>query len=330
MSQINANSNSNSNCTVYFVVPCYNEEEILRETAKKLSEKILSMGEKNRLSLESRIVFIDDGSKDKTWEIIEELNLTNPLVQGIKLAHNRGHQNALLAGLSTAVDKCDCAITLDADLQDNIEVLDEFIEKYTEGCEIVYGVRNNRKKDTFFKKTTAEGFYKVMKSLGTEIVFNHADYRLMSNTAISALLEYKEVNLFLRGIVPIIGYRTDYVYYDRQERTAGETKYPFGKMVTFAIDGITSFSVKPLSFISGLGIIISIMSIFGLLYALVSYFSGHAVAGWTATVSSIWLLGGLQMLCLGVVGTYIGKIYSEVKMRPRFKIEKYLNEEKKE
>lgn len=309
---------------VYLVIPCYNEEEALPETVKQLTAKLTSMEEKGLASPESRMLLVDDGSKDKTWQLIESFHQENPYVEGVKLAHNRGHQNALLCGLMTAMNFCDCAISLDADLQDDVDALDRFVEKYMEGCDVVYGVRNRRDTDTFFKRTTAEGFYRVMKALGVDIVFNHADYRLMSRRALEALSEYREVNLFLRGIVPLIGYRSDYVYYDRHQRVAGESKYPLKKMISFALDGITSFSVKPLKLISNLGILISILSIFGLLYALISYFSGVAVAGWTATVASIWLLGGLQMLCLGVVGGYIGKIYSEVKARPRFRVETLL------
>ena len=224
----------------------------------------------------------------------------------------------------SAMPRCDAAISMDADLQDDIDALDQFVQKFREGCDVVYGVRNKRDTDTWFKRTTAEGFYKVMKLLGVDVVFNHADYRLMSKRALEGLSEYREVNLFLRGIVPLIGYRSDYVYYDRHERFAGESKYPLKKMISFALDGITSFSVKPLKLISNLGILISILSVFGLLYALISYFFGVTVSGWTAIVCSIWLLGGLQMLCLGVVGGYIGKIYSEVKARPRFRVEEYL------
>lgn len=309
---------------VYFVIPCYNEEEVLSETVKRLTEKFDSMRKEGLASEKSRMLLVDDGSKDKTWELISQFNRDNPYVEGVKLAHNRGHQNALLAGLMTAMKTCDCAISLDADLQDDTDVLDEFVRKYLDGCDVVYGVRNKRDTDTFFKRTTAEGFYKVMKVLGVDVVFNHADYRLMSRRALEALSEYKEVNLFLRGIVPLIGYRSDYVYYDRHERFAGESKYPLKKMISFALDGITSFSVKPLKLISSLGILISVLSVFGLLYALISYFAGWAVSGWTAIVASIWLLGGLQMLCLGVVGGYIGKIYSEVKARPRFRVETHL------
>lgn len=309
--------------TVYLVIPCYNEEAVLPETVKRLTVKLNSMIETGRADRQSRILLVDDGSRDKTWEMIGNYSEENELVSGIKLAHNRGHQNALLAGLMTAKESCDCAISLDADLQDDIEVLDQFVDKFKDGCDVVYGVRNKRETDTFFKRATAQGFYKFMQVLGVDIVYNHADYRLMSRRALDALGEYHETNLFLRGIVPLIGYRSDYVYYDRHERFAGESKYPLKKMLSFAIDGITSFSVKPLKIISNLGILVSILSVLGLIYALVSYFTGNTVAGWTAIVCSVWLLGGLQLLCLGVVGGYVGKLYSEVKARPRYLIEEY-------
>ncbi len=315
---------------LYLVIPCYNEEEVLPETAKRLTEKLYAMSGAGLVSPQSRILFVDDGSKDATWRLISEYSAAIPFVDGVKLAHNRGHQNALLAGLMTAMPLCDCAISMDADLQDDVDAVDRFVEKYKEGCDVVYGVRNKRETDTFFKRATAEGFYKVMQLLGVEVVFNHADYRLMSRRALEGLSEYGEVNLFLRGIVPLIGFKSDYVYYDRAERFAGESKYPLKKMISFALDGITSFSVKPLKLISNLGILISVLSIFGLLYALISYICGVAVAGWTAIVCSIWLLGGLQMLCLGVVGGYIGKIYNEVKRRPRFLIETHLRQEHRE
>ena len=308
---------------VYLVIPCYNEEEVLPETVKRLTKKMNEMIDSKLADKKSRILFVDDGSRDKTWELISAYCDENVLVSGIKLAHNRGHQNALLAGLMTAMESCECAISLDADLQDDIEVLDEFVQKYTEGCDIVYGVRKNRETDTFFKRTSAQGFYKFMELLGVDVVYNHADYRLMSRRALEALSEYKEINLFLRGIIPLIGYRSDYVYYERHERFAGESKYPLKKMISFALDGITSFSVKPLKIISNLGLLVSALSVIGLIYALVSYFSGSAVAGWTAIICSIWLIAGMQFLCLGVVGGYVGKIYSEVKARPRYKIEKY-------
>ncbi len=312
--------------TVYLVIPCYNEEEVLAVTVEKLTQKLDAMGRAGLANKHSRMLLVDDGSKDRTWEIITRLNRENPYVEGVKLAHNRGHQNALLCGLMTAMPLCDCAISLDADLQDDVDALDKFVEKFLEGCDVVYGVRNKRDTDTWFKRTTAEGYYKILHLLGVDVVFNHADYRLMSRRALEALSEYKEVNLFLRGMVPLIGYKSDYVYYDRHERFAGESKYPLKKMIALALDGITSFSVKPLKLISNFGVIVSILSVFGLLYALVSYFAGWAVSGWTAIVCSIWLLGGLQMLCLGVVGGYVGKIYSEVKARPRYRVEEFLQQ----
>lgn len=307
--------------TVYLVVPCYNEEEVLPETHRRLSEKLLGLIASGAAAPESRVLFVDDGSRDDTWHLISEYAAGDGLFCGVKLAHNRGHQNALLAGLMTAMPRCDCAVSLDADLQDDVGVLDEFLEKFRAGCDVVYGVRRRRDTDGAFKRTTAEGFYKVMEKLGVEVVYNHADYRLMSRRALEALSEYGEVNLFLRGIVPSIGYKSDRVYYDRSERFAGESKYPLRKMIAFAVDGITSFSVKPLKLISNLGILVSLLSVFGLLYALISFLCGAAVPGWTAIVCSIWLLGGIQLLCLGVVGTYVGKIYSEAKGRPRYRIE---------
>jgi glycosyltransferase involved in cell wall biosynthesis len=321
----------NEKNTLYIVVPCYKEQEVLPETSRRLREKMRQLMDEGKISRRSRVMFVNDGSSDNTWAIISELHEKEPeMFSGVNLSRNRGHQNALLAGLMTAMPLCDCAISMDADLQDDINVIDRFVEKYMEGCDVVYGVRNKRETDTFFKRTTAEGFYKFMKILGVDVVFNHADYRLMSRRALEGLSEYKEVNLFLRGIVPLIGFKSDYVYYDRAERFAGESKYPLKKMISFALDGITSFSVKPLKLISNLGILISVLSIFGLLYALISHLCGVTVAGWTAIVASIWLLGGLQMLCLGVVGGYIGKIYSEVKQRPRFLIETHLKAEPEE
>ena len=310
--------------TVYFVVPCYNEEAVLPETVKELTAQLQGMINTGLADDKSRMLLVDDGSKDRTWELISHFHDENKFVNGLKLAHNRGHQNALLAGLMTAKEEADCAISLDADLQDDVSILPQFVQKFQEGCDVVYGVRNKRETDTWFKRTTAEGFYKFMARMGVDIVYNHADYRLMSKRALDALSEYKEVNLFLRGIVPLIGYRSDCVYYDRHERFAGESKYPLNKMINFALDGITSFSVKPLKIISNIGIAVAAISVIGLLYALISHFTGNAVAGWTAIVCSIWLLGGIQMLCLGIVGEYIGKIYSEVKGRPRFRIEQHL------
>lgn len=310
--------------TVYLVIPCYNEEQVLPETVRRLTDKLNRMIESGHASPESRMLFVDDGSRDNTWQLIEAYHKENPLAGGVKLAHNRGHQNALLAGLMTARKHADCAISLDADLQDDIEVLDQFIDAYRSGCDVVYGVRSKRDTDTFFKRNSALAFYRLMKLLGVDLVFNHADYRLMSRRALDALSEYRESNLFLRGMIPLIGFPSGQVVYERHERFAGESKYPLKKMISFAVDGITSFSVKPLKIIANLGITVSVLSILGLLYALVSYFTGNAVAGWTAIVCSIWLLGGLQLLCIGVVGSYIGKIYNEVKDRPRYLIEKEL------
>ena len=312
--------------TLFLVVPCYNEEAVLPETNRILKEKMTALMEAGRIRKDSRILYVDDGSRDRTWEIISACHAEDALVSGLKLAHNRGHQNALFAGLMTARLECDCAVSLDADLQDDIDVIDGFLDKFEEHCDIVYGVRKKRETDSFFKRTTAQGFYKCMKLLGVDIVYNHADYRLMSKRALDALSEYTETNLFLRGIVPLIGYRTDYVYYDRKERMAGESKYPLKKMISFALEGITSFSVKPLKIISNQGILISCLSVLGLLYALISYLTHNAVAGWTAIVASIWLLGGIQLLCIGTLGGYIGKIYSEVKRRPRFHVEEYLKD----
>ena len=309
---------------LYLVVPCYNEEAVLPETARRLEEELTALINQGKCAPESRILFVNDGSKDRTWQLIEELHQTQPHVCGLGLTRNRGHQNALLAGLMAAREVADCTISLDADLQDDIGVLGEFLDKYHDGCDVVYGVRKSRDTDTAFKRATAQGFYRFMQLMGVDVVYNHADYRLMSHRALDGLSEYREVNLFLRGIVPLIGYRSDYVYYDRHERFAGESKYPLKKMLSFAVDGITSFSVKPLKIISNLGILISVLSVFGLLYALISKLCGSAVSGWTAIVASIWLLGGVQLLSLGVVGTYIGKIYSEVKARPRYRVDQFL------
>lgn len=309
---------------LYIVVPCYNEEAVLPETQKELGNKLSDMISTGAISEESRIVFVDDGSKDRTWELIEKYHSENSKIEGVKLAHNRGHQFAVLAGLMTVKDLCDMAITMDADLQDDIDVVDKFVEKYKEGCEVVYGVRNSRATDTFFKKTTAEGFYKIMQAMGVDIVFNHADYRLMSKTVLDALSEYKEVNLFLRGIVPLIGYKSDIVEYARKERFAGESKYPLKKMLAFAIDGITSFSIKPIRMITTLGVGALGVSALMILWFIIGAVRGNTVSGWATIVVSIWLFGGLILLGLGVVGEYIGKIYMEAKGRPRFRVEKFL------
>ena len=312
--------------TIYLVLPCYNEEAVLHETSARLKIKMNQLISENKISKDSRITFVDDGSKDNTWSIIEELKESDELFAGIKLSRNRGHQNALLAGLMTVKDYCDAAISLDADLQDDVNVIDKFIDRFIDGCDVVYGVRSDRKTDTVFKRTTAQGFYKVMKLLGVDIVYNHADYRLMSKRALEALGEFEEVNLFLRGIVPLIGYRSDVVLYERSERFAGESKYPLKKMLALAWEGITSLSIQPIRMITGLGTIVFAISIIMIIYSLVSYFMGFAVSGWASILCSIWAIGGLQILAIGIIGEYIGKIYLEVKRRPRFIVEEFLED----
>lgn len=315
---------------LYLVVPCYNEEEVLIETSRRLFGKINKMINEEKISKKSKILFVNDGSKDKTWDIIEGLYNKNSIFSGVNLSRNRGHQNALLAGLMVAKEYADMVISLDADLQDDIDVIEKFVEEYYSGSDIVYGVRSSRKTDTFFKRTTALGFYKFMDKLGVNVVYNHADYRLMSKRALEALAEFKEVNLFLRGIVPLIGYKYSIVEYERHERFAGESKYPLKKMLAFAIDGITSFSVKPIRLISVLGFSIFFISLIALIYSLVVKFLGKTEVGWTSIVISIWMLGGIQLLSLGVIGEYIGKIYNETKARSRYIIKDKLIRNKEE
>lgn len=309
---------------LYIVVPCYNEEEVLPETTRRLTEKLGHMTEEKIISDSSRIVYVDDGSKDGTWHLIEEYYKENSYVAGIKSSRNRGHQNTLLEGMFTVVDDCDVIVTMDADLQDDIEVLDEFIHAYLHGNDIVYGVRKNRKKDSWFKRNTAHAFYHVMHLLGAEVVYDHADYRLMSQRAVHALMEYGEVNLFLRGIVPMIGFPSTTVEYERNERFAGSSKYPLKKMISFATDGITSLSVKPVRMILALGVMIFLISILVMIYFIIGHLRGMTIPGWASTVVSIWGIGGLQLLAIGVIGEYIGKIYMETKRRPRFIVEEYL------
>lgn len=318
------------NNRLFCVIPCYNEQEVLSETSKRLKEKLSSLMDRGLISKDSRVLLVNDGSKDSTWDIIEDLHRKDELFQGIKLSKNMGHQNALLAGLMVAKDVCDMAISMDSDLQDDINAIDEMIQKYHEGADIVYGVRSKRTTDTFFKRATAEGYYKVMNGLGAGTVYNHADYRLMSRRALEALSEFKEVNLFLRGIVPMIGFKTEKVYYERAERFAGTSKYPLKKMLSFAVEGITSLSTKPIKMITGLGFFIFFVSIAVFIYSLVRHFTGHTVPGWTTTVLSVWAIGGLIMISLGVIGEYIGKIYLETKARPRFIIEEYIADSKDE
>ena len=315
-----------SDNTLYVVVPCYKEEEVLPETSKRLKAKLTALIAQGKISPRSRILFVNDGSKDRTWPIIEELHAQDRIFSGVNLSRNRGHQNALLAGLMTAVQYADMMVSMDADLQDDIDAMDRMIDAYHEGCDVVYGVRSSRKTDSFFKRFTAESFYKLMKAMGVDIVFNHADYRLMSRRAVEGLSQFKEVNLFLRGIVPQIGYSWTTVEYERAKRFAGESKYPLKKMLSFAFDGITSFSVKPLRLILFLGAVIFALSLIMLLWTLVKWIAGATVSGWASLMCSIWMIGGIQLLALGVIGEYMGKVYSEAKARPRFIIERVLND----
>ena len=314
------------NNTLYIVVPCYNEEEVLPETSKRLKAKVESLVSAGKISADSRIMFVNDGSRDRTWELIAQLHASDPVFSGVNLTRNRGHQNALLAGLMTARDRCDMAVSMDADLQDDVDAVDAMVDKFHAGCDVVYGVRSSRKKDSFFKRFTAEGFYRVMNFLGAETVFNHADYRLLSRRALDGLAEFKEVNLFLRGVVPMIGYTTATVEYERGERFAGESKYPLKKMLSFAMEGITSLSTKPIRYITLLGFLIFFVAIVMLIYSVVRWAMGHTILGWASVMCSVWAIGGLILLSLGVIGEYIGKIYLETKARPRFLIEDVLDE----
>lgn len=303
-------------------IPCYNESEVLPKTLEQVLEKLNNLIDFKKISKDSKLVFVDDGSKDNTWELIENYSREFSMVEGIKLSRNRGHQNALLAGLLTVKDRFEAVISMDADLQDDIDAIDEMLEKYSLGCDVVYGVRKSRKKDSFLKRTTALMFYKLMKWMGAETVYNHADYRLMSKRALDALENFKEINLFLRGLVPLIGFKSDKVYYDRKSRAAGESKYPFRKMLSFAFEGITSLSVRPIQIIIRLGVVLSVLGAGVLIYSLVQHFLHNTEAGWTSIMASVWTIGGLQMTAIGVIGKYIGKIYIETKARPRFIIDK--------
>lgn len=312
------------------VVPCYNEEEVLKITSEALRGVLDDLVNKGKIAKDSFILFVNDGSKDCTWALIEEEHMLHPVqVNGVNLAGNVGHQFALTAGLITAKDMSDVTISIDADLQDDVSVIEEMIDKFHAGHDIVYGVRKERKTDTFFKRTTAQGFYKIMDMMGVKTIYNHADFRLMSRRAVEQFSKYEESNLFLRGMMPLLGYQTDCVYYDRKERVAGESKYPLKKMIALAFNGISSFSVKPITLILGVGLLIVFMCILAAVYALVSYAMGNIVPGWTSLILSIWFLGGLQLLAIGLVGQYIGKVYIEVKHRPRYNIEKILSSEEK-
>ncbi len=313
---------------IWLVIPCYNEQEVLGETSSRLKEIMLSMMDCGKVSRNSKIAFVNDGSKDSTWDIISNLCDSDPIFAGINLSRNRGHQNALLAGLMTAKEYADAAISLDADLQDDVSVIEQMVDNFLAGDDVVYGVRSSRKTDTFFKRFTAESFYKFIKFMGVEVVYNHADYRLMSKRALEGLSEFGEVNLFLRGIVPQIGYKSSTVEYERKERFAGESKYPLKKMLAFALEGVTSFSVRPLKMATALGIMSLAVCLAMLLYCLISKLTGHAVAGWASIGASVWAIGGLQLFMLGVIGEYIGKIYLETKDRPKYIIESVkLNED---
>ncbi|MCR5441475.1 MAG: glycosyltransferase family 2 protein [Lachnospiraceae bacterium] len=313
------------------VVPCYNEEEVLEMSSEALRGVLDDLIDKRKISVDSFIMFVNDGSRDKTWELIEAEHEKYPYqVYGVKLARNVGHQYALTAGLITAADLCDICVSIDADLQDDVSVIEYMVDKYHDGCDIVYGVRKERKTDTFFKRFTAQSFYKLMAHMGVNTIYNHADFRLMSCRALRQFSNYREYNLFLRGIVPLIGYKTDCVYYDRKERAAGVSKYPLKKMLALAFDGISSFSTRPIDLILTVGFVIVFLSFIALLYALVSYFTGNVEPGWTSLIISIWFLGGLQLLAIGLVGKYVGKTYIEVKHRPRYNIEKVLTDESSE
>lgn len=303
---------------LYIVIPCYNEEQVLPITCSMFLEKIKSLVQKEKISDESRILFVNDGSKDKTWEIIKQLAKEDYHYKGISQSRNRGHQNAVLAGLMEAKDVCDVTISIDCDGQDDIHAMDAMVDAYLDGCEIVYGVRSRRDTDTFFKRFTAEGFYKVMNWMGAEVVFNHADYRLVSSRVLQEFANYKEVNIFLRGMFPLVGFKSTSVYYERHERIAGESHYPLSKMLALAFDGITSLSVKPLHLITGLGCGIAVLSFIGVIWSVIVALTGHSVAGWASMTSIVCFIGGVQLICLGVLGEYIGKIYMEVKHRPRY------------
>ena len=312
--------------TLYIVVPCYNEEAVLPETARRLGDKLRGLMAAGKISPQSRVLFVNDGSRDKTWETITRLHREDGLFCGADLSRNRGHQNALLAGLMTAREKADMVVSMDADLQDDVDAVDAMVDKYLDGVDIVYGVRSSRETDTFFKRTTAEAFYRLMDALGAETVFNHADYRLMSRRALDGLAQFYEVNLFLRGIVPMIGYRTDVVEYRRGKRFAGESKYPLKKMVAFALEGVTSLSVRPLRMITGLGFLVFLASLAMIAYNVVRWATGNTVTGWASLACSVWMIGGLILLSLGIIGEYLGKLYLESKGRPRFLIQELLDD----
>ena len=303
---------------LYIIIPCYNEQEVLPITAPLFLKKIADLNEAGKISSESCILFVNDGSKDNTWNIIKELSEKDSHYLGICQSRNRGHQNAVLAGLMEAKDRCDITISIDCDGQDDINAMDDMVDAYLDGCDIVYGVRSKRDTDTFFKRFTAESFYKLLNAMGAEVVFNHADYRLMSSRVLQEFANFKEVNLFLRGMVPLVGFKSTTVTYERHERIAGESHYPLSKMLALAFDGITSLSVKPIRFITGFGLFVAFVSFIGVIWAIVQALVGHAVSGWASMTSIICFVSGVQLVCLGVIGEYVGKIYMETKHRPRY------------
>ncbi len=308
---------------LYIITPCYNEEEALPFTAPKLVALLEEMASGGLIDEASRLTLVDDGSRDKTWKVIQALTQRYPQVEGLKLAHNAGHQNALWAGMMTVRGKADAIVTIDADLQDDVNAIPQFVEKMNEGSDVVYGVRKKRETDTAFKRATAHGFYRFMRIMGADVVDDHADYRLLSRRALDALNDFGEVNLFLRGMVPLLGFKSDKVYYDRGERVAGESKYPLRKMLAFAVEGITSFSVKPIKLVITLGLLFALLGVLMAVYAIVQACLGQTVSGWASLMVSVWVIGGVQLMALGLIGTYVGKIYTEVKRRPRFIVETY-------
>ena len=313
---------------LFIVIPCYNEQEVLPITAPMFLDKIKSLAAAGKISEDSRVMFINDGSKDRTWSIIEELAKSDEHYIGISQSRNRGHQAAVLAGLMEAKDLCDITISIDCDGQDDINAMDGMVDAYHEGCEVVYGVRSSRETDTFFKRFTAEGFYKLLAAMGVEVIFNHADYRLISSKVLKEFANYKEVNLYLRGMIPLVGFKSTSVTYSRAERIAGESHYPLKKMLALAIDGITSLSVKPLRMITGFGVFVAMISFLGVIWAVVTALMGNAVSGWASMTSIICFVSGVQLICLGIIGEYIGKIYMETKQRPRYIISERTWEDK--
>lgn len=315
---------------LYVIIPCYNEEAVLPTTSVYFLREVQSLVNKGKINDNSRIIFVNDGSRDSTWDIIKDLARQNEHFSGLCLSRNRGHQNAVLAGLMDSKDKCDITISIDCDGQDDISAMEEMVDRYREGFDVVYGVRSKRDTDTFFKRFTAESFYKLMNAMGAEVVYNHADYRLMSARVLNEFAKFEEVNLFLRGMVPLVGFKSTNVYYERHERLAGESHYPLSKMLALAFDGITSLSIKPLSLITGFGFLVAGISFIGILYAILSYVRGDTVSGWASMICIVCMLGGIQLICLGVIGQYIGKIYMEVKHRPRYIISERTGEDTSE